>query len=46
MLAIGNVFAKLQTVKDLVKKLSRKRCFRISLDNQNVDFCQKLLKSA
>ena len=39
MIVIANVFQKLQTVKDLVKKFSRKRRFRISFDNQNVYGC-------
>ena len=46
MIVIANVFPKLQTVKDLVKPLSWKRCFRISLDNQNINGCETLLKSA
>ena len=44
MIVLANVFRKLQTVKDLVKKLSRKYRFKISFDNQNVNGCQTLLK--
>ena len=46
MIVIANVFPKLQTVKDLVKPLSWKRCFRISFDNKNLNNCQTLFKSA
>ena len=45
MLVIANVFLKLQTVEDLVKKLSWKRCFRTSFDIQHVNWCQTLVKS-
>ena len=43
---IANVFPKLQTVKDLVKPLSRKSRFRTSFDSQDVNGCQRLVKSA
>ena len=43
---IANVFAKLQTRKDLVKPLSINDRFRISLDSQNVKGSQKLAKSS
>ena len=46
MIVIAYVFPKLQTVKDLVKPLSRKRCFRTSLDSESVNGCQTLVKSA
>ena len=45
MIAITNVFPKLKTAKDLVKKLSRKGRFRTSFDSQNVNGCQTLVKS-
>ena len=46
MIVIANGFPKLQTGKDLVKPICRKRCFRTSFDSQHVDGCQKLVKSA
>ena len=46
MIVIANVFPKLQTVKDLVKQLSRKHSFRTSFKNQRVNGCQTLVKSA
>ena len=46
MIVLPNVFPKSQTLKALVKKLSRKRRFRTSFDNQNINGCQTLLKSA
>ena len=46
MIAIANVFPKLQTAKDLIKKLSTKRRFRTSFKSQNVNGCQTLVKSA
>ena len=46
MTVIANVFPKLQTVKDLVKPLSRKPRFTTSFDSQRVNGCQKLVKSA
>ena len=46
MIVIINVFPKLQTVKDLVKPLSRKRCFRTSFDSQHVNGCQTPVNSA
>ena len=45
MIVIANVLKKLQTVKDLFKTLSWKRCFRVSLDSQDVNGCQTLMKS-
>ena len=44
MIVIANVFSKLQTVKDLVKPLSRKRRFRASFDCQRVNGCQRHVK--
>ena len=46
MIVIGNVFPKLQTVKDLVKPLSWKCRFRTSFDSEHVNGCQRLVKSA
>ena len=45
MVVIANVFPKFQTVKDLVKPLSRKRSFRTSFDSQPVNRRQTLVKS-
>ena len=36
MIVIGNVFLRLQTVKNLVRPLSKKRCFRTSLSRQTL----------
>ena len=46
MIVIANVFSKLQTVKNLVKPLSRKRRFRTSFDSQRVNGWKTLVKSA
>ena len=46
MITIANVFPKLQTVKDLVRKLSRKLRFRTTFDSQHVKGFQKLVKSS
>ena len=46
MIAIVNVFPKLQTVKDLVRLLSKKRHFRTSFKSQHVKGSQTLVKSA
>ena len=46
MIAIANVFSKLQTVKDFVKQLSGRCHFRTSFDSQHVNGCQTLMKSA
>ena len=43
MIVVANVFPKLQTVKDLVKRLSRKHHFRTSFDSQRVNGCQTLV---
>ena len=45
MLVIANVFPKLQTVKDLVRPLSKKRCSRTRFDSQHVKESQLLVKS-
>ena len=45
MIVIANVFPKLQTVKDLVRSLSTKRCFWTFFDSQHVKGCQTLVKS-
>ena len=46
IIVIANVFPKLQTVKHLVKQLSRKHRSRISFDSQGVNGCQTLVKSS
>ena len=46
MIVRANVFPKLNTVKDLVKPLSRKHHFRTSFDSQRVNGCQTILKFA
>ena len=45
-MVIANVFPKLKTVKDLVRPLSKKRCFRTPFDSQHVKELQTLVKSA
>ena len=46
MIAIGNVFPKLQTVKILVKALSKNRRFRIRFHTERVKVSQILSKSS
>ena len=46
MIVIVNVFPKLQTVKDLVRPLSKQRCFPAPVDSQHVEARQTLVKSA
>ena len=46
MIAIATLFRKLQTVKDLVRPLSKKHHFRTPFDSQQVKGFQSLLKSA
>ena len=46
MILIANVFPKIQTVKDLVRPLSKKCRFRTSIDSQHVKGYQSLVKSA
>ena len=45
-IVIANVFPKLQTVKDLVRPLSKKRCLRTSFESQPVKGFENLVKSA
>ena len=45
-MVIANVFPKLQTVKDLVRPLSKKRRIRTSLNSQHVKGSQTLVESA
>ena len=45
MIVTANVFPKLQTVKYLVRPLSRKLRFRTSLDIQRVNGCETLVES-
>ena len=42
MIAIANVFPKLQTVKILVRPHSKKRCFRTHFDSEHVRASQTL----
>ena len=46
MIFIGIVFTKLQTVKDLVRPLSKKRRFRTPFESQHVKGPQTIVKSA
>ena len=46
MIVISKVFPKLPTVKDLVRPLSKKRCFRTPFDSQHIKESQTLVKSA
>ena len=46
MIIIGRLFRKLQTVRDLVRPLSKKHRFRTPLDSQHVKGFQTLIKSA
>ena len=46
MIVIAKVFPKLPTVKDLVRPLSKKRCFRTPFDSQHIKESQTLVKSA
>ena len=46
MTVLADVFSILPTVKDLVEKLSWRRCFRTSFDSQHVNGCQTLVISA
>ena len=45
-IVIANIFPKLQTVKDFVRPISKKRSFRISFHSQHVKGSQTLVKSA
>ena len=42
---IANVLLKLETVRDLVRALSKNRCLRASFESQHVKVSQKLPKS-
>ena len=46
MIMIANVFSQLLNVKDLLRPLSKNRCFRTSFDSQHVKWSQTLVKSA
>ena len=46
MMVIANVFPKLQTVKNFVRLLRKKRRFRTSFDSQHVKVSKTLAKSA
>ena len=46
MIVIATLFRKLQTVKDLVRPLSKKHRFRTPFDSQHVKGSQTLVKSA
>ena len=46
MIAIPTFLQKLQAVKDLVRPLSKKQCFRTTFDSQHVKESQILLKFA
>ena len=45
MIVIANAFPKLQTVKDFVRPLRKKRCFGTRFDSQHVKVSQILAKS-
>ena len=46
MTVVATLLRKLQAVKDLVRSLSEKQCFRTPTDNQHVKVSQTLVKSA
>ena len=46
MIAIGTLFRKLWTVKDLVRQLSKKCRFRTPFDSQHGKGSQTVLKSS
>ena len=46
MIVVGNVFRKLQAVKELVRPLSKKRRFRTPFDSQHFKGSQTLVKLA
>ena len=46
MIVVDNVLPKLQTVKDLVRPLSKKRRFRTLFDSQHVQGFETLMKSS
>ena len=43
---IANIFPKLRTAKDLVRKMPKKPCFRTPFNSQHFKESQKFLKSA
>ena len=45
-IVIANVFPKLQTAKNFVRPLTKKRRFRISFDSQHVKVSQTLVKTS
>ena len=45
IIVIANIFPQLKTVKNLIRALSNKRCFRTSFDCQHVKGSQTLVKS-
>ena len=46
MVVIATFFDKLQTIKDLVRPLCKKHCFRTPFDSQHVKEYQTHIKSA
>ena len=46
MIVIASLLRKLQAVKDLVRLLSKKHCFRRPFHSQHVKHSQNLVKSA
>ena len=46
MIVIAPLFRKLQTVKDLIRPLSKKHRFRAPFDSQHVKASQTLVKCA
>ena len=45
-IVIANVFPKLQTVKNLLRALTKKRRFRTSFESQHLKGSQSLMKQA
>ena len=45
MIVILTLFRKLQNVKDLVRQLSKKHCFKAPFDSEHVKGSQTLVKS-
>ena len=46
MIVIATLLRKLQAVKDLVRPLSKKQCFRTPFDSEHVKQYQTLVQSA
>ena len=44
-MVIANIFPKLETVKGLVRALSKKRCLRTCFESEHVKWPQTLVKS-